>query len=56
MWRDLLGVAAAFASSGLYSLGVSLQAAEAGKVGHEFVLRASLLLRLARRGAGFGAR
>ena len=49
MWRDLLGVAAAFGSSGLYSLGVSLQAAEAGATGREFALRPALIATLARR-------
>jgi hypothetical protein len=49
MWLDLLGVAAAFGSSGLYSLGVSLQAAEAGTTGREFALRPALIATLARR-------
>lgn len=48
MWRDLLGVAAAFGYSGLYSLGVSLQAAEAGATGREFALRPALIATLVR--------
>jgi len=49
MWRALLGVAAAFASSSMSSLGVSLQALEAAASRRELALRASLLAALARR-------
>lgn len=49
MWRDLLGVATAFGSSALYSLGVSIQASEAATTERKLALRLSLLVELARR-------
>jgi drug/metabolite transporter (DMT)-like permease len=49
MSRLLIGLAAAFAASALYSAAVGLQALEARRVPHEHALRISLLRRLVRR-------